>query len=210
MSYLLTKAYLDTKYPNSLYLTKKEVDIETGGMACYVTKEEDGKYLISSVARYLNGGEYKRPKAEILAEYNERLERNFKELGMTREEAAKKLEIKSSSIAKYLTRGKIIGDRNGGIDDKSVEEYLRNKQVKEKKTYEVPLHPQTANIGALELPNHYEPNPTDSNQEEEPHCVFGWERPTLDNDEKEALLKPVEYEKTQYVTLEKAIELSLS
>ena len=115
VSYLATKAYLDNKYPNSLYLTKKEVDTETGGMARYVIEEENGKYLVSSVAKYLNSGEYKQTKAEILAEYNERLEKTFKELGMTREEAAKKLEIKIPSIAKYLIRGKIKGDGSVAI-----------------------------------------------------------------------------------------------
>gem|GEM_PF-5056739 len=156
-------------------------------------------------------------------------------------EDAKIKEALSVAPDKIDTSFQISGTLRGS---KAIKDFLRGKESMEeadkkrpgrtKKTHQVPLHTQTANVGALNIPNHYDTEPRDNNQEEEPHgaaygdstdnefeaeldAIFGKksESPILDKEEKTELLEPtgiredspVEFEKVRYVTLEKVKEL---
>ena len=75
---MTTKEYLNKKYPTQLYLTRAQVDKETGGMAGYLTPMESGLYLISEVAKLIDKrAKPKQTKPEIIRDYTGKLKAYF-------------------------------------------------------------------------------------------------------------------------------------
>ncbi len=48
---------------------------------------------------------------------------------MTKKEAAKELGVSKATIDSYLSKGKLKGDGNGGVEDESVEEYKTKRDA---------------------------------------------------------------------------------
>ena len=75
---MTTKEYLNKKYPAELYLTRAQVNKETGGMAGYLTPMESGLYLISEVAKLIyKRAKPKQTKPEIIRDYTDKLKAYF-------------------------------------------------------------------------------------------------------------------------------------
>ena len=75
---MTTKEYLNRKYPTELYLTRAQVNKETGGMAGYLTPMESGLYLIPEVAKLVDKrAKPKQTKPEIIRDYTDKLKAYF-------------------------------------------------------------------------------------------------------------------------------------
>ena len=75
---MTTKEYLNRKYPTQLYLTRAQVNKETGGMAGHLTPTESGRYLISDVAKLIDKkAKPKQTKPEIIRDYTDKLKAYF-------------------------------------------------------------------------------------------------------------------------------------
>ena len=75
---MTTKEYLNKKYPTELYLTRAQVNKETGGMAGHLTPTESGLYLISDVVKLIDKRtKPKRTKPEIIRDYTDKLKAYF-------------------------------------------------------------------------------------------------------------------------------------
>ena len=75
---MTTKEYLNKKYPTELYLTRAQVNKETGGMAGYLTPMESGLYLIPEVAKLIDKRtKPKQTKPEIIRDYTDKLKAYF-------------------------------------------------------------------------------------------------------------------------------------
>ena len=98
MSFWDTKKYLDQKYPTSLYLTKKQCDIETQGKSNLI-ENVGGLYLISDVAKFICPRP-KRSRREVIEIYNSKINEIF---GVTMQQGTKSATDNLMEEAKTIT-----------------------------------------------------------------------------------------------------------